>query len=275
MPRQTDLAPALRDWGLPVIEVNGWQWRGSSTFNPRGAVNHHTAGARRGSIPSLRILIEGRAGLPGPLCNVGQSRSSEYNPKAKYDDVYLIAAGRANHAGRGGFRGLSGNSSVFGLEIEHVGIMAHEHWPERRQETAFRIHGAMHDVAGYGPEKVCQHEEWAPTRKIDFVDANFDGFRYAVALYILAHHQPTPALAGGDDDVIAEAIRTLYLLTRRTKDNPDYDVRVNDPKGYLSWLGAAAKSSNPVAVINNHLIPGLERELRVSGKADRLPLPRL
>src|SRR5690606_16095746 len=104
-------AVALRDWGLNVVEVNGWQTRGSSVFNPGGSVNHHTAGSRHNSIPSLNILINGHGSLPGPLCNVAQSRSTQYNSGQAFDDVYVIAAGRANHAGLGGWSGLTGNSS--------------------------------------------------------------------------------------------------------------------------------------------------------------------
>jgi hypothetical protein len=47
-------------------------------------------------MPSLRLLIKRRSDCPGPLCNVGLARSGA---------VYVIAAGRANHAGKGGWRG--------------------------------------------------------------------------------------------------------------------------------------------------------------------------
>jgi N-acetyl-anhydromuramyl-L-alanine amidase AmpD len=58
------------------------------------------------------------------------------------DKAYVIAAGRANHAGEGGWKGLSGNSSVYGLEIEHTGTST---LPMHRQQTAARIHAAMID----------------------------------------------------------------------------------------------------------------------------------
>lgn len=179
MPYQTSLLEGLRDWGLPVIEVNNWRTRGRSTLDPRGAVNHHTAGARRGKIPSLNILVNGRSDLPGPLCNVAQSRSTEFDPSAKYDEVYLVAAGRANHAGSGGWKGLKGNSSVFGLEIEHVGDLSRELWPERRQHTAYRIHAALAEVGGYPPDMIAQHAEWT-SRKIDFVEQDGHAFRSSV-----------------------------------------------------------------------------------------------
>lgn len=185
---QLALADALRDYGLPVVEVNGWRSRGSSSFSPRGAVNHHTAGARRGILPSLSVLINGHGTLPGPLCNVAQSRSTE-GTNDPLDRVYVIAAGRANHAGSGGWRGLSGNSSVFGLEIEHTGVLSTEPWPTRRAETAYRVHAALADLAGYDVAMICQHKEWAPSRKIDFVAQAGDPFRAAVVA--VGHTTPT------------------------------------------------------------------------------------
>ncbi|MET0786185.1 MAG: N-acetylmuramoyl-L-alanine amidase [Paenisporosarcina sp.] len=164
MGHDTGIAKRLRDAGLIVSEVSGWQTRGSSSFSPEGSVNHHTAGGASGETPSLETCIYGRPDLAGPLCNVFQSRDS-----AGYDVAYVVAAGKANHAGEGGWKGLSGNSSVYGLEIEHTGV---DPLGKDRQRIAARIHAAMFS----GPSSmVCQHREWAPSRKIDAaegVDAN-------------------------------------------------------------------------------------------------------
>jgi hypothetical protein len=177
----TGIADRLRAAGIRVIEIAGWQTRGSSSFGPGGSVNHHTAGGASGATPSLNICINGRSDLPGPLCNVMQSREPGYD-----DIAYVIAAGRANHAGSGGYKGLSGNSSVYGLEIEHTGV---DPLPMQRQEIAARIHAAMWEG---DPQMVCQHREWT-SRKIDAaenVDAN--GFRQLVA---------EAKLGGGYDDL--------------------------------------------------------------------------
>ena len=93
MPRDTGIADRLRAKGLNVVEVNGWRTRGAEGFNPRGSVDHHTAGPRKGNAPSLGVCINGRADLPGPLCNVLVGRDGT---------CYVVAAGRANHAGAGG-----------------------------------------------------------------------------------------------------------------------------------------------------------------------------
>ena len=235
MSYQRDLLPALKDWGLNVIEVNGWQTRGSATFNPGGSVNHHTAGSTNGHIPSLNILVNGRSGLPGPLCNVGQSRSSNYTG-SKLDDVYLIAAGRANHAGRGGWRNLVGNSSVFGLEIEHCGYLDREGFSERRQETAYRVHAAMAQVGGYSHEYVCQHKEWAPSRKIDFVGANGNNFRYAVLLTQLSKLSPEEFEEMVSIDVVK--------LINDTYEEAWGAGKTGDVKGVTNWAAHAGFTNN-------------------------------
>jgi N-acetylmuramoyl-L-alanine amidase len=171
--RDTGIAARLRAAGLRVVEVAGWQSRGSTSFNPRGSVNHHTAGGASGAAPSLNTCTYGRPGLSGPLCNVMQSREPGGN-----DVAYVVAAGRANHAGSGGWKGLSGNSSVYGLEIEHTGTAP---MSEARQRIAARIHAAM--FRG-DPAMVCQHREWAPSRKIDAAEGvDPDRFRQWVREY--------------------------------------------------------------------------------------------
>lgn len=170
------------------MEVAGWQTRGSSAFNGRGSVNHHTAGSATGAAPSLLGVINGFHGsAPGPLANALQSREPDGN-----DRFYIVAAGRANHAGLGGWRGLAGNSSVYGLEIEHTGRSP---LPEYRQRLAARFHAAMAQDR-FSASMVCQHFEWAPARKIDAatgVDGN--QFRNFVVEYL--HGVPVPPVPVG------------------------------------------------------------------------------
>ena len=103
------LADAARATGYPVVETAGWRTRGSDRFDPRGVVWHHTAGRSTGDMPSLDLLIRGRADLPGPLAHFGLGRSGT---------IYVVASGKANHAGYGGWNGYSGNASVLGIEAE-------------------------------------------------------------------------------------------------------------------------------------------------------------
>lgn len=100
------LADEFRAAGLEVREVAGWKSRGrpASTghFDPNGANTVHHNGvtsSSRNPAPGLSVLIQGRAGLPGPLCHY----AVDYNGV-----VWVIAAGRANHAGRIGKSGVLG-----------------------------------------------------------------------------------------------------------------------------------------------------------------------
>lgn len=159
----TSIANRLRLRGLKVVEIAGWQTRGSSSFNPRGSVDHHTAGGATGNAPSLNVCIYGRSDLPGPLCQVLIGRDNT---------CYVIAAGRANHAGSGGWRGLSGNSSVFGIERENSG---REAWRPDQTFVAAVAHAALID--GRIPSNmVCGHKEWT-TRKPDPHTLNMNDFR--------------------------------------------------------------------------------------------------
>lgn len=152
----TWLPDRLRAHGLVVHEVPGWQTRGSSSFAPRGIVCHHTASHAGSDHPALGIVTNGRPDLAGPLCNVLLARNG---------DCWVVAAGRANHAGEGGFRGLTGNSSVLGIEAENNGIG--EPWPAHQIDAYLRLCAALCEGGGFTASTVCYHREWAPTRKID------------------------------------------------------------------------------------------------------------
>ena len=163
MPHQVGVIEALQDYGfrlnISLLLLDGWSIRGSSTFSPHGSVNHHTAGAATGVLPSLGVLVNGRPGVPGPLCNAAQDRLNR---------IWMIAAGRANHAGTGDWKGLQGNSSVWGLEVEHIGTTLEPiEWAQ--WNAMWRFHAAVADFSGFDAGLVCQHFEWAPERKIDFV----------------------------------------------------------------------------------------------------------
>jgi hypothetical protein len=105
--------------------------------------------------------------------------------------VYVVAAGAANHAGTpdgGSYKGMTGNSSAWGFEIEHPGTYALE---DDRFNIAACAVAAM--IKGTCDENmVPYHKEWAPSRKIDLATAPSPAtFRSKVAYY----------LAGGGDDM--------------------------------------------------------------------------
>lgn len=120
------LADEFRAAGLTVVEVEGWEDRGRpasvGSFEPNGAhTKHHTGTPTSPSrvAPTLATCIYGRPDLPGPLCQW----------LTAYDGVvYVIAAGRANHAGPIGKSGVpgmpiggDGNRYALGDEVDTDG----------------------------------------------------------------------------------------------------------------------------------------------------------
>lgn len=180
MPRALWLADALRAEGVKVVEAAGWRDRGSATFSPKGVICHHTAGPKRGDAPSLGVCINGRPGLPGPLCQIVLARSGT---------AHVIASGRANHAGLGGWRGLEGNTSVFGIEAENTG--AGEPWPPVQYDAYVRCVAALCRRGQIPVGMVCGHKEWAPKRKIDPKGIDMTRFR-ADVLARLGNVSPPP-----------------------------------------------------------------------------------
>lgn len=117
-----DLPTILRSHGLKVVVVPGWRKRGrpASTggFSPVGVLCHHTATAVQVLVASvLRLLVGGRSDLPGPLAQLGLGRDGT---------VYIIAAGRANHAGKAKSSGTvaagDGNELYIGIEAFNNGV---------------------------------------------------------------------------------------------------------------------------------------------------------
>lgn len=177
--RDLAIPDRLRAYGLKVVEVAGWQTRGSSTFTPKGSIDHHTAAGMYGNAPSLGICTNGRSDLPGPLCQVLIGRDNT---------CYVIASGRANHAGTGSYAGVSGNTNVYGVEHENTGTGS-EPWREDQRVTAAKVHAALLHWRRGG--FVCQHKEWAPTRKIDKWGQDAQDMRNRVAAAWKQHDNPT------------------------------------------------------------------------------------
>jgi hypothetical protein len=148
------LADVARDAGLVVVEIDGWKTRGEPTMEPKGVINHHTAGPANDELPSLRTLIKGRPDLAGPLCHYGLGRSGA---------VYVIASGKANHAGDGQWQGadfLDASRDVVGIEAEHTGRPA-DPWPEEQLEAYRLLDAAILRHLGKPVANLCGHKEWA------------------------------------------------------------------------------------------------------------------
>jgi hypothetical protein len=183
------LPEVLEDAGLKVAEQPGWLTRGRGDVGRiRGVVCHHTAGPATGNMPSLGIVTNGREGLPGPLSQLCLGRDGTY---------FVVAAGRANHAGPGEWEGLTtGNSSFIGIEAENRGRPG-DAWPEVQMDAYRRGVAAILTKIGAEARMCCGHREWAPTRKPD-PRFDMDEFRAEVAAIMAGTGTVRPLIPAAD-----------------------------------------------------------------------------
>ena len=184
------MGQALLDAKLKVAFADDWETRGTRGTDDmgtvRGVICHHTAGPRQGNMPSLKTLINGRPDLPGPLAQLGLGRDGTY---------YVIAAGRANHAGAGSWLGIeSGNRSFIGIEAENTGVPNDQPWPEVQMDAYRRGVAALLTHQGLPAGACAGHKEYALPRGRK-IDPSFDmnAFRAGVAA-IMAGQAPAPTL---------------------------------------------------------------------------------
>jgi GH24 family phage-related lysozyme (muramidase) len=186
----TWLPRVLEDAGLKVAETPGWRTRGrGDMLVPLGVMCHHTANPHDGNMPTLNLLINGRSDLLGPLCHLGLGRDGTF---------YVVAAGRANHAGLGRWQDVTaGNSRFISIEAEHSGL-ASDPWPAVQLEAYARGAAAILKHIGATEKMCCGHKEYAlpANRKCD---PTFDmtAFRSEVALYLVGK-SPSPPIPAAD-----------------------------------------------------------------------------
>jgi peptidoglycan hydrolase-like protein with peptidoglycan-binding domain len=180
----TWLPQVLKGAGMKVATVDGWEDRGHGDMGEiAGVICHHTAGPKTGNMPSLNTVIQGRPDLSGPLAQLGLGRDGSW---------FVIAAGKAFHAGAGSWKGVTtGNSSFIGIEAENTGLSDDTPWPAAQVEAYQRGVAAILKHLGKSEEWCVGHKEWAtpPGRK---TDPNFDmaGFRGAVANFLKGAEAP-------------------------------------------------------------------------------------
>lgn len=186
----TWLPEVLERAGLKVAEQPGWRAHGRGDIGRvLGVMCHHTAGPARGNMPSLHVITDGRVGLSGPLAQLGLGRDGTF---------YIVAAGRANHAGEGKWEGVTtGNSSFIGIEAEHTGN-PQDPWPDVQMDAYRRGVAALLARIGATPMMCCGHKEYALPRGRK-PDPTFDmaDFRAKVAL-TMASPEPAPLIAAHD-----------------------------------------------------------------------------
>ena len=194
MPFQlTWLAKVLEDAGLKVSPVEGWETRGRGDMGEVfGIICHHTGteNPKRLNMPTLRSLRDGRKksakleALPGPLAQLGLARDGTY---------FVIAAGRAIHAGDGSFQGVSGNRRFIGIEAENEGSMGDFPWPAVQLDAYHRGVAAILKHLGKDATFCCGHKEYAPKRKPD-PNLSMKDFRQAVQAILDGTAPPPPII---------------------------------------------------------------------------------
>jgi len=164
--------------GLKVAEQPGWQTRGRAEMGTvRGVICHHTAGARTGNMPSLGVVTNGRPDLSGPLAQLCLGRDGTF---------FVVAAGRANHAGAGNWQGIAtGNTSFIGIEAENTGQITGpnaEAWPAVQLDAYRRGVAAILTRARADAIMCCGHKEYAlPVGRKNDPTFDMDDFRHKVA----------------------------------------------------------------------------------------------
>ena len=169
---------ALRAEGLRVAEYPGWRdhERDDETGKPFGPVhmilNHHTV-----SRDSLKVIVHGHTGLPGPLANSHLSKTGV---------VTMTGSGRANHAGlmaRNAYTSfrderaihpvplkssgtVDGNDVAYGLEAENMGD-GEDVWPEVQYDAMVRYNAAICRHHKWGADSVAGHLETSVEGKVD------------------------------------------------------------------------------------------------------------
>jgi N-acetyl-anhydromuramyl-L-alanine amidase AmpD len=181
----TWLAQVLTDAGLKVAQQPDWATRGHGDVGEiKGVLCHHTAGGLQGNMPSLGVVTNGRPARPatlgheavpalsGPLANLCLGRDGAY---------YVVAAGRAYHAGCGSWQGVTtGNSSFIGIEAENTGV-AGDPWPAVQMEAYQRGVAALLDKIGAKTIMCAGHKEYAlPAGRKTDPDFDMDDFRAKV-----------------------------------------------------------------------------------------------
>lgn len=201
-----DTVAALTRWRVPIREVEGWRTRSRNHVGPWGPVHglvlHHT-GDDAADRTDLRIVVRGRADLPGPLAQFGCDDKGT---------IWLVGCGRANHAGGGDPRVLravieegyaarpplpqehtgsagavDGNARFYGVEAFYSGGKP----PTRRaRRSLVLLAAALCDHHGWTEKSVIGHKEWSD-HKWDPGRLDAPAFRAAVARRLAAGPPPS------------------------------------------------------------------------------------
>lgn len=264
----TDLADKLRGYRgadgtrLNVIETSGWRTRtydGNGMAGNIGVLWHHTATGnasyRNSSTPTLNLVTNGRSDLPGPLCNILFGRNGE---------VVIVAAGQANHAGRGSVFGSyanMGNYYLIGIEMESDGIS--NDWTDAQKRIAPHL-GAALDLAysGGGDYYQIGHKEYSSEGKIDPAFWDMDGFR----------GQINTLLSGGSLGNAAPEPERNVSAGSAPRVQPFWTVEKGDTLSKIARYYKGQASKHTVKDIADYNGIGVDSVLKV-GQTVKIPAP--
>lgn len=161
----TEMANWLRAAGVSVIEDAGWQTRGRSSGGfdgdrPWMVMWHHTASDTSPGNDVNYITTSEDA----PIANILLARDGT---------AWICAGGATNTNGKGQAtptsRGTvpkdSMNTHAVSIEIANNGVG--EPYPQAQIDAAFTISLALATRMGLSPRDACEHQVYAPDRKID------------------------------------------------------------------------------------------------------------
>lgn len=232
------LADVLRGAGLTVVETNGWLGRGRELDAVEGVVMHHTASPRASSLQTnLYVVTNGNGVGPGPIAQCLIWRDGA---------CYLVADGKANHAGAGGPWGWlplsppgqlsTANARTIGFECVNDGVG--EPWPVAQVIAMELAASAVLRHIGQDESRCLMHSEWAPGRKIDPAGPNArvalkpgsltwsgDSFRDRVASWLTPVAPPPPTPTPSE-------VTRMFIIVGNDNDRAD-------PRRWV-WDGAAA-----------------------------------
>ncbi len=161
----TWLAGVLRAAGLNVVEHDGWKTRTARTSAKTtwGVLCHHDAARPSSSRARVTpgMIRDGHSALAGPISQLLITDDCK---------VHVIAAGTANHAGKGLIPGTlwtDGNARLLGIEVNNSGVG--EQWSAGLLETYCTTVAACLRHLGLGSDRAIAHKEFAVPRgrKID------------------------------------------------------------------------------------------------------------
>lgn len=259
------LAQVLRDAGLTVVEVDGWQTRtvrrdpDATGFDPIGVAAHETRGTPTSTPASeLRTLINGRAArpgvpaLPGPISQLFLAR-----PTGVW---YVVAAGQCNHV-RDGLAGRfagHGNPELIGVEAQHA---TGEDWADKPAQYESYVRGvaAICRRQGWTADRVVGHREHQPGQKTD-PEFDMHRFRSDVAAEIIRQDHEEKEV----DDM------RPYVLIRHHQHPHVFAVWGPDA---VRWLGPAEYAALKESGVPVKVTKADDEAARLAADADVTPWP--